>query len=51
MDLNKLEKRVEELERNSHPPVDWNVDIYLLKNKVKDIEKVIKRCLNTKGGT
>ena len=51
MDLNNLEKRVEELEKESHTPINWNVDIYMLKNRVKDIEKILKRCLNITGGT
>ena len=40
IDIDELEKRVEELEKNSHPPVDWKLKIYNLKNK---LEKLYER--------
>ncbi len=39
----KIEKRIKNLEQNSHPPVDWKAEINRLAKKVKWLSKQINK--------
>ena len=47
MEENDRVTRLEDLEEDSHPPVDWEDRISLIEERVDKIEEIIQKCLTT----
>ena len=47
MEESDIITRLEDLEEDSHPPVNWEDRIALIEEKLDKIEEIIQKCLKT----
>ena len=47
MEGNDIITRIEDLEEDSHPPINWEERISLIEERLYKIEEIIQKCLKT----